>query len=331
MPRLLIESHVPCVPEQLSEYFDIERVAPEDITAERVRDFDAMIVRTRTRCDASLLAGSRVSIVATATIGTDHLDLPYLAQAGISAVNAPGCNAPAVAQYVFASLLSIYPSLGGLTLGVVGVGNVGKIVARWGRQLGMTVLECDPPRAEAEGPGRFVSLDEIARRADIITFHTPHTKSAPYPTHHIGSKELFDSLAKPATIINAARGPIIDTEALIEAIKERKVSHAVIDTWEGEPAISLQLLDLADIATPHIAGYSLNGKIRASKMAVNAICEHFGVPYRFMPPIPDGAAEHITPEAIISSYDPAADTAALRLHPEDFERQRNQYPLRPEA
>ncbi len=331
MKRLLIESHVPYVPDELSKYFDIERVDPAEITNDKVKDFDAMIVRTRTRCDASLLDNTRVSIVATATIGLDHFDLPYLASAGIEALNAPGCNAPAVAQYVFASLLKLYPSLAGLTLGVVGVGNVGKIVADWGRQLGMNVLLCDPPRAEAEGSDQFSELSEIAGKADIITFHTPHTKSGKYPTHHLADEAFFNSLGRPAVIVNAARGPIVDTASLISAIKSGKVSRAVIDTWENEPDISAELLSLADIATPHIAGYSLNGKIRAAMMTVNAICRHFDIPYRFAPQIPAGAAERVTEAAIRASYDPAADTVALRVSPATFERQRDTYPLRDEV
>ncbi|MDE7136259.1 MAG: 4-phosphoerythronate dehydrogenase [Muribaculaceae bacterium] len=331
MKRLLIESHVPYVPDELAAYFDIERVAPADITNEKIKDFDAIIVRTRTHCDASLLDNTRVSIVATATIGIDHFDLPYLASAGIEAVNAPGCNAPAVAQYVFASLLKLYPTLKGLTIGVVGVGNVGGIVAEWGRQLGMNVMLCDPPREEAEGSDRFSDLHEIARKADIITFHTPHTKSGKYPTHHLADKAFFDSLVHPTVIVNAARGPIVDTAALIGAIKSGKVSRAVIDTWENEPEISTELLSLADIATPHIAGYSLNGKIRASMMTINAICRHFDIPYRFVPQIPAGAAERVTEASIKSSYDPTADTEALRRSPATFERQRDSYPLRDEV
>ena len=180
MKKILIDAFVPYIGDIFDGVARTEVIQPEDFTPEAVADADALIVRTRTRCDAPLLEGSAVTFVGTATIGTDHFNLPWLASRGIEAVNAPGCNAPAVAQYVLASIYALVPEPEGLTVGVVGVGHVGRIVARWCEALGMNVLCCDPPRAEAEGPAGFVALDEIARRADIITFHTPHTK-APAP------------------------------------------------------------------------------------------------------------------------------------------------------
>lgn len=344
-PIVAIESHIPEIPERLDEFFDVRRVAPEAIDASAVADADALIVRTRTRCDASLLEGSRVSFVATATIGTDHLDLPYLASRSIEAVSAPGCNAPAVAQYVYASLTRLFPEgLEGKTIGVVGVGHVGSIVARWGAQLSMRVLMCDPPRALVEGADKFVDLSTIASEADIVTFHVPHTTTGPHATHHLADGGFFASLGRRPIIINSARGPIVDTAALVDAYDNRQVGRLVIDCWEGEPSISRRLLDRATIATPHIAGYSLNGKLRATATVVNALCRHFGVDYRFEPterdgrgdvlagrPIPAGAAERVSAEAIMESYDPMVDTERLRNNPDAFERLRNTYQLRPEV
>lgn len=338
MKRVIIESHIPYVPDDLSRHFDIIRLSPDEINTKAVTNADALIVRTRTRCDASLLDTSRCQFIATATIGTDHLDLPYLCSRGITAVSAPGCNAPAVAQYVLASLLSLFPhGLAGKTIGVVGVGHVGSIVADWSRQLGMNVLLCDPPRQRAEGSDNFTSLDSIASRADIITFHTPHTLDGPDATHHLADAAFFDSLRRQPVIVNSARGPITDTPALISALDNGKVSSAVIDCWENEPDISRELLTRAAIATPHIAGYSLNGKIRATAMAINALCEFFDVDFRFRPSIPSGAAQCVSPESIISSYNPVIDSRSLKSLaaspslPLHFEHLRNSYRYRPEV
>ena len=338
-PRLVIESHVPCVPDELGEYFDIERIAPEDIIPEAVADADAMIIRTRTRCNADLLGGSRVRFIATATIGTDHIDRQWCESHGITIASAPGCNAPAVAQYVTASLLALMPEgLKDKTIGVVGVGHVGSIVADWAAQLGMKVLLNDPPRALAEPGFNNTPLDELLPVADVVTFHVPHIKGGDFPTHHIADAALFDKLKPGAVVINSARGPIVKTDDLVVALESGKVGRAVIDCWEGEPEISRRLLELVSIATPHIAGYSLNGKIRATMMAVNALCEYFGVDYRMVAEgVPAGAAEYVTAEASAQSYNPLDDTRVLREAAGQadfaarFESLRNHYDLRREV
>lgn len=337
-PKLIIESHVPCVPDGLADYFDMERLAPGEFTPEAVADADAMIVRTRTRCDASLLANSNVRFIATATIGTDHIDLPWCAARGITVASAPGCNAPAVAQYVYASLLKLFPGgLEGKTIGVVGVGHVGSIVADWGEKLGMRVLKCDPPRAEREPDFDGVTLEELLPQADVVTFHVPLTKEGRHATYHLADSALFGRMRRDAVIMNSARGPVVDNDDLVAALEAGIIGHAVIDCWENEPDVSQRLLQLVDIATPHIAGYSLNGKIRATTMAVNALCNYFGIDYRMTPDIPAGAVENVTADAVARSYDPLEDTAILRQKAgtaefgAHFERLRNTYPLRPEV
>lgn len=337
-PKLIIESHVPCVPDGLADYFDIERLAPGEFTPEAVADADAMIVRTRTRCDASLLGNSNVRFIATATIGTDHIDLPWCAARGITVASAPGCNAPAVAQYVYASLLKLFPEgLEGKTIGVVGVGHVGSIVADWGGKLGMRVLKCDPPRAEREPDFDGVTLEELLPQADVVTFHVPLTKEGRHATYHLADSALFGRMRRDAVIMNSARGPVVDNDDLVAALEAGTIGHAVIDCWENEPDVSQRLLQLVDIATPHIAGYSLNGKIRATTMAVNALCNYFGIDYRMTPDIPAGAVENVTADAVARSYDPFEDTAILRQKAgtaefgAHFERLRNTYPLRPEV
>lgn len=336
-PKLIIESHVPCVPGELSEFFEIERLAPADITPEAVADADALIIRTRTYCNEALLRGSKVKFIATATIGTDHIDLGWCAANGIEVASAPGCNAPAVAQYVMASLISIYQdSLPGRTIGIVGVGHVGCIVADWAGQLGMKVVLCDPPRAAAELDFPHTDIEDLLPQADVVTFHVPHTAGGRYPTHHMADSRLFRQMKNGAVLINSARGPIVNTDDLIAALESGKIRHAVIDCWEGEPDISRKLLQLATIATPHIAGYSLNGKIRATTMAVNALCRFFDVDYTMDSGVPAGAAEKVTPQSIIDSYEPMIDTLALKMaldkpdFPARFESMRNHYPLRPE-
>lgn len=326
----IVERNIPFIEGLLEPHFShVEYLESEDITPEAVKDADALLVRTRTRCDASLLSGSRVQFIATATIGLDHIDQAYCAAHGIEAVNAPGCNAPAVAQYVMASILHlINRPVSQYTIGIVGVGHVGSIVERWARQLGMRVLVNDPPRQQAESGEQWSSLEQIAAEADIVTFHPTLNPTS----RHIVSAPFLSSLRRAPIIINAARGPIVDTPALVEALDAGLVHHAVIDTWEGEPALDSELLRRAVIATPHIAGYSLQGKIRATRMALDSLSRHFGLPrIEMAETAPDGAAAKVSAASIAASYDPFADTAALKSSPSSLERLRNTYPLRQEV
>lgn len=310
----------------------VHRLEPEQFTREAVHDADALLVRTRTRCDATLLAGSRVSFVGTATIGLDHIDGAWCDANGIEWCNAPGCNAPAVAQYVLASLLTIHgETLAGRTLGVVGAGHVGSITARWAEGLGMRVLCCDPPRARREGPGRFVTYDELLCASDIVTLHTPLTRTGTDATFHLLGTSAVARMRHGVTVVNAARGPVADTQALLRGMEEGRIRHAVIDTWEGEPRhIDAELMARADIATPHIAGYSEAGKRRASSMVLGRLYSHFGLGTMpvdtAIPPVP----ERVTAEALRATCDPVADTAALRSSPMTFERLRDTYRLRRE-
>lgn len=330
--KIVIENHIPYIRGIFEPYADVVYLPPQDIDADAMRDTDALITRTRTRCDSNLLSDSRCSIIATATIGTDHIDTEWCAAHSIKVVNAPGCNAPAVAQYVLSSVLSIYGNhnLTGTTIGIVGVGHVGSIVQQWASGLGMNVLLNDPPRADTEGDNAFVTLEEIAAKADIITFHTPSTSTGKYPTVHLAGDLFFKSLKKHPVIINCARGPITDTYALINAIDNAQVSDAVIDCWENEPLISKELLQRATIATPHIAGYSQAGKIRATVAAVKAVSSHLGIPAVFNGKIPADAPSKVTPGRLIDTYNPMIDTKLLKSSPEKFEFLRNNYELRRE-
>ena len=331
--RVIVESHIPHIRGLIEPFATVDYLEPVEFTPEAVRDADALIVRTRTRCNAALLDGSRVRFIGSATIGTDHIDLDYCDKHGITVRNAPGCNAPAVAQWVFTAIHAWMQQHGitspnGLTLGIVGVGHIGSIVARWARQLGFTVMLNDPPREDREGLSneQFLSLDELQRRCDIITFHTPITRDGQWPTWHLCDTAFLNGLSRCRLIMNAARGPITDNAALLGWHGD-----IALDCWENEPAISLPLLEKCVVATPHIAGYSREGKQRGTAMMLEALNEFYGwdIPIPTIDAPATGAAQ-VTLDGIAASYDIMADTAALKATPANFESLRNTYPLRQE-
>ncbi len=331
--KIVVERNVPFIADALRKAgVTVTELAAGEIDRAAMADADALVTRTRTRCDASLLEGSRCTLVASATIGLDHVDCEWCRNAGIEVANAPGCNAPGVAQYVISTLVAAFgPELSGRTLGVVGVGHVGSIVTRWARQAGMEVLECDPPRQKAEG-GDFTDLATVAARADAITFHVPMTHEGEDATWHLADERFFSHLQKKPLIINTARGAVIDNKALLKALDSGLVGKAAIDCWEGEPEISLELLHKAFVATPHIAGYTRSGKARASQIALEAICRHFGLSgLSIDEPVAPYAPDDLTTQEIAESYDPIADSEPLRRDPGAFETLRNTYVLRPEG
>lgn len=327
--KIIVERNIPFIEGRLEPCATVEYLAPEEITPQAMRHADALVTRTRTRVDEALLVGSKCSLVASATIGLDHVDIPWCEAHGVTVANAPGCNAPAVAQYVLSSLLRIFGNAD-FTLGIVGCGNVGKVVKRWAEGLGIRVMVCDPPRAEVEGSEGFVDMETLAREADAITFHTPLTHTGSHPTYHLANDKWLSALERKPVVVNSARGGVVDNKALVKAIENGKVSHAVIDCWEGEPKIMPELLKLCTYATPHIAGYSREGKIRASAMAVDAVARHFGI--TAAPPSVTAPEAPATVRAteLLESYDPMADTKALKAAPEEFENLRNHYALRHE-
>ena len=331
--KIIVDSHIPNIQGLIEPRAHVLYLEPGDITRDAVRDADDLIVRTRTRCDANLLDGSRVRFIGSATIGMDHIDLDYCVAHGITVRNAPGCNAPAVAQWVFCAIdawmcARNITTTRGLTLGIVGVGHIGSIVARWARQLGFTVLLNDPPRENSDGSTDdiFEPLETLQRHCDIITFHTPLTRDGHWPTWHLCDQAFLDGLARCRLIIDAARGPIADNAALLGWHGD-----VALDCWENEPNVSRDLLDKAIVATPHIAGYSREGKQRGTAMMLEALNAFYGWDI----PIPEIAApatgaHDVTLAGIAASYDILADTAALKSSPATFESQRNHYPHRPE-
>lgn len=335
LPLIVADSAIPFLKGRLENYADIKYLPVEEITASAVRDADALIIRTRTRCDAGLLEGSSVKCIATATIGTDHIDREACRRLGISVFNAPGCNAPGVAQWVWSAILEQGYAPEKTTVGIVGLGNVGRIVAEWGRALGFRLLVNDPPLEDSgAGPAPFAPcwtpLPDLLGKADIITFHTPLTKDGPYPTYHLLDSTALDRTASGTLILNAARGGVIDEEALIPHLSRGRLS-AILDTWEGEPHINLRTVGEVMLGTPHIAGYSHEGKQRATRMAVSAITGFFGFPEPEMddlePPY-SGAAPGA--DAILASYSLVPDALRLFENPEHFEQLRSQYIYRHE-
>ena len=334
--KVIVDSHIPHIQGLIEPYAEVLYLEPGDINREAVHDADALIIRTRTRCDAALLDGSCVRFIGSATIGTDHIDLDYCATHGITVHNAPGCNAPAVAQWVFCAIAAWMrqrhiTSPAGLTLGIVGVGHIGSIVARWGRALGFTILLNDPPREMAEKTGMtldtvFLPLEELQRRCGIITFHTPITRDGQWPTWHLCDQAFLDGLDRCRLILDAARGPIADNAALLGWHGD-----VGLDCWENEPDISRELLEKAIVATPHIAGYSAEGKQRGTAMMLEALNGFYGWDIS-VPTIdcPATGAARVTLDGIAASYDILADTARLKAAPAAFESLRNHYFHRPE-
>lgn len=341
--RVIADDKIPYLGGVLEQIADAEVVYTpgQGFTPDLVRTADALLIRTRTRCDRALLEGSHVQFIATATIGFDHIDTDYCRRAGIAWTNAPGCNSASVAQYVESALYILQEARGRplstLTLGVVGVGHVGSRVARIGLDLGMRVLLCDPPREEAgERPaeGVFCPPEALAEACDVITFHVPLSRTGHHATFHLADTAFFQSLKRSPVMINTSRGEVVDTAALLQAMDEGRVSDAIIDVWEGEPHINHTLLYRALLATPHIAGYSADGKANATRAVLDALCSHFGIhaSYVIAPPPPPCPFIHASSaaDAALQIYDPRRDCAALRRHPERFEQLRGDYPLRRE-
>ena len=338
-PKIVIDDKIPYIKETISNLTNRAVYIPGNmIRNDDIRDADALIIRTRTHCDAQLLKGSNVKFVATATIGYDHIDTTFMEQAGIKWINCPGCNASSVAQYIDAVLTLIktekHIDIQKQTIGIVGCGHVGRKVVEVARRKGMNILICDPPRSDAEGEKGFVSMEQIAKEADIITFHVPLTKEGRYPTYHLANETLFDSLSKRPIIINSSRGAVVDNDALLYAINYNKVKDAVIDTWENEPNINKELLKRVWIGTPHIAGYSADGKTNADNMVISALCEFFSLPKQpsICPPeIPNAdLCPKNEDERTLFFYNPIPESNKLKLEPEKFEWFRNNYPLRRE-
>jgi len=346
--KIVIDDKIPYIRGVLEPFAEVLYLPGNQTTAEVVRDADALITRTRTPCSRELLEGSRVRLIATATIGFDHIDVHYCRRAGIAWINAPGCNAESVNQYLASALFSYArrrnSQLRGRTIGIVGVGQVGSRIARTSEILGLNVLLNDPPRERAEGSAEFVSLREISRCADIISFHVPLNLEGPDRTWHMVDADFVAGLEQRPLLVNTCRGEVFDTGALHDALAADRLDGLILDCWEHEPGIDVGLLDRADFGTPHIAGYSRDGKARGTQVSVRAVSRFFelgiddwepaGVEVPESPLIElDGSGqteESILAAAVLATYEIEEDDAALRRNPDRFEQLRGDYPVRRE-
>ncbi len=312
--NVIIDSHIPLIKGLLDNVCNVTYLDPLEITSSAVKYADALIIRTRTKCNSELLEGSNVKFIATATIGYDHIDTDYCLRKGITWVNAPGCNAASVANYIDAAIRFVLPSFKGKTIGIVGVGHVGSKVLEVAENLEMKVLLNDPPRQMHGDELPFVSLEHIALNADIITLHVPLDET----TYHLINSAFLLKCKPDAVIINASRGAVLNTFDVLNATQK-----FVIDCWEGEPMVNRSLLDKAVLATPHIAGYSIDGKANGTVMAVNALSKYFNLGLNFTVDMLG-----LPPKDYSARYDIASESKALKANPEKFEWFRNNYPIR---
>ena len=322
--KILADRNIPYAKEAFSALGDVATLPSTELVAEAMRAVDVLLVRSTVKVNEALLGGSQVRFVATATIGTDHMDLPWLEERGIAWASAPGSNADSVGQWFASALLTLAERRGfaidELTVGVIGVGNVGSRVARIADALGCAVLRCDPPRARAEAftrtgtlggllepppgsaarqargagstpEGEFHSLDALVPACDLLTFHVPLTHDGPDATLHLLDRTRLARLRGRAIVVNASRGAVVDNAALVEARKAGQVGAALFDVFEREPAVDAEVVAACDLATPHVAGHSLDGKANGTRMIYEALCSHLGVaarwtPRRALPPPP---------------------------------------------
>ncbi len=341
--KIIIDSAIPFIQGVLEPYAEVVYLEGSAISPKDVKDADGLIIRTRTRCNAELLDGSSVRCISTATIGTDHIDLDYCKQNGIHVQHASGCNAGGVMNYVLSAIYGIASRkrlrMEGVTVGIIGVGNVGSRVSRALQLLGLKVLQCDPPRAAVEGPAQFCDQDYLLRNSDIVTMHVPLNAS----TRNMADARFFSTMKLGAIFVNTSRGEIVVEQDLLNAISTTKLGSAILDTWCNEPYINKDLLDMVDIATPHIAGYSFQGKLLGTSMAVRALARYFGIAplYDFFPNPGDqprdavkldlrGRTQGQIASIIQYNYPIFTDDFIFRVDPDRFEFLREHYRYRRE-
>ena len=339
--KVVADTNIPFLKGVLEPYAEVEYLDGRSIDREALRDADALIIRTRTRCNEETLSGTRVKMISSATIGMDHIDIPWCKAHGIDVQNAEGCNAGGVADYVFSALYGVASrraiKLDEAVIGIIGVGNVGKKVEYMARTLGFKVLLNDPPRAAKEGPEGFVSLEELLEKATVVTLHVPLDET----TRGMAGEDFFSRMRPGSIFINASRGEVVDEGALIHA--RPKLGALVLDTWCNEPNVNPNLIELCDVATPHIAGYSYQGKQNGTAMAVQALARHFGIEplMNFRPALEDeamtptildlwGKSQGEIAAVMQYNYPIFTDDFLFRSSPESFEKLRSEYNYRRE-
>ncbi|MDO9581104.1 MAG: 4-phosphoerythronate dehydrogenase PdxB [Bacteroidales bacterium] len=346
--KIVVDDNIPFLEGTLEPFAEVVYLPGRQISREILIDADALLIRTRTKCTESLLKGTNVRFIGTATIGFDHIDIQFCEKNKIFWTNAPGCNSSSVQQYIAATLLKLAMdhkfTLKDKTIGIVGVGNVGSKVEKLARILGMNVLLNDPPRARIEGDKNFVNLDNILYESDIITIHLPLSFVGDDKTYHLFNGKSFNKMKKGTWFFNSARGEVTDTNSLKKALVSGKLGGAVIDVWENEPDIDIELMTKSFISTPHIAGYSTDGKANGTAIVVKSLCEYFDLPLKSwypdnvpQPSTPDlkidgkgKSEEEIIREAVFHTYNISQDDLKFRFSPTNFEKRRGVYRVRRE-
>ncbi len=348
MIKIIADNKIPFLKGALEPYASIRYLEGSEIDHSAVENCDALLIRTRTICDASLLRDSQVEFIGTTTIGFDHIDTEYCDSRSICWANAPGCNAGSVQQYIASALANLvlkhHYSLSGKTLGIVGVGHVGKKVEEMARLLGMKVLLNDPPRARKEGLAGFVPIHRLLVESDIVTLHVPLNRSGEDITLHLINQATLGLMRPGSWLFNTSRGEVVDGDSLKSSLAAGRLAGAVIDVWENEPSVDLELLEQVTLATPHIAGYSTDGKRNGTVQVVRKLGNHFnllvasweppGIPEPSDPVITldgrDVSLETLVSRAILHTYDVTDDDSRFRSDPGEFEKQRGNYPARRE-
>ncbi len=343
--KIVIDDKIPFIRGAFEPFAEVVYCRGSEINSSVVSDADALVIRTRTKCNSSLLKGSNVRIIASATIGYDHIDTQWCEANNIKWVNAPGCNSGSVMQYITSSLFFLASrhslDLRSLTIGVVGVGNVGSKVVAAARAIGMNVLQNDPPRARREKNNTFIPLDDLLHHSDIVTLHVPYTLDGHDRTHYlINSNNIYD--LKPGSyLFNSSRGEVVDNTSLLKALKKGHLSGTVLDVWEGEPDADRELVTMADLSTPHIAGYSVDGKANGTVKAVHEVSALLGLPLNewkpSMLPEPENPEINLTPftgyhssvelagMAVTATYPISRDNNDFKKDPGRFESLRDNY------
>lgn len=348
MIKIIADDKIPFLAGVLEPFADVTYLPGGLIRKVHIKEADALLIRTRTKCTGELLRGSKVGFIGTATIGFDHIDIRYCKSHNIKWTNAPGCNSSSVQQYIAAALLKISCDfkfrLREKTIGIIGVGNVGKKIEKLAITLGMNVLLNDPPRARKEGGKQFVDLDTILKESDIITIHVPLNIVGQDKTYHMINDKSIRRMRKGIWILNSSRGEVADTLSLKKAFSSGKLGGLVLDVWENEPDIDYELLEMTFISTPHIAGYSTDGKANGTAMIINALAREYNLPVKGWYPavIPEPHSREISVNAknkdqeeavremILHTYNISEDDIRLRFSPADFEKQRGDYHVRRE-
>ncbi|MFC3151164.1 4-phosphoerythronate dehydrogenase PdxB [Litoribrevibacter euphylliae] len=349
--KIVADENMPLVDSLFGELGEVVRLPGRSMSATDVKDADILLVRSVTQVNESLLSGSSVKFVGTATIGTDHVDMSWLESQGIAFANAPGCNAHSVVDYVISALICLcqdeYKSISDLSVGVIGAGNVGRRLITRLKKLGVEVKAYDPFVEDDSLP--LVSFDEVLN-CDVVSLHVPLTKDGEHPTFHLINEDALRCMKRSAVLINTSRGPVVDNAALKQHLILCSEFKAVLDVWEAEPVVERELLDLVDLGTAHIAGYSLDGKYRGTFQIYTEACKFLGLPMRKrlpqMLPEPDlvqvgfskeSVFEEVFPRLVQVAYDIRRDDRALRRAvlrstnvAEAFDLLRKNYPTRRE-